>query len=51
VRTAGARPEQLVFAASAADVHAVINAGRVVVQGGEHVLGDVGRLLAAAIGP
>jgi formiminoglutamate deiminase len=51
VRTAGARPEQLVFAAGAADVHAVINAGRVVVQGGEHVLGNVGHLLAAAIGP
>jgi formiminoglutamate deiminase len=51
VRTAGALPEQLVFAASAADVHAVVNAGRVVVRDGEHVMGDVGRLLAAAIGP
>jgi cytosine/adenosine deaminase-related metal-dependent hydrolase len=50
VRTAGARADQLVLAATAADVHTVVNAGRVVVRGGEHVLGDVGRLLAAAIG-
>jgi cytosine/adenosine deaminase-related metal-dependent hydrolase len=50
VRTAGARPGQLVFAASAADVRTVVNAGRVVVQGGEHMLGDIGALLAAAIG-
>jgi formiminoglutamate deiminase len=50
IRTAGARAEQLMFAATAADVHAVVNAGRVVVRGGEHVLGDVGRLLADAIG-
>jgi formiminoglutamate deiminase len=51
VRTAGARPQQLVLAAAAADVHTVVNAGRVVVATGEHVLGDVGRLLADAIGP
>jgi formiminoglutamate deiminase len=51
VRTAGARPEQLVFAASAADIHTVVNAGRVVVRNGEHLLGNVGQLLAAAIGP
>jgi formiminoglutamate deiminase len=50
VRTAGARPEQLMFAATAADVHVVVNAGRVVVRDGRHVLGDVGRLLADAIG-
>jgi formiminoglutamate deiminase len=50
VRTAGARLEQLVFAATAADVHTVVNAGRVVVRDGRHVLGDVGRLLADAIG-
>jgi formiminoglutamate deiminase len=51
VRTAGARPEQLMFAATAADVHAVVNAGRVVVRDGAHRLGDVGRLLVEAIGP
>jgi formiminoglutamate deiminase len=50
VRTAGSRPEQLVLAASPADVHAVINAGRIVVRDGQHMLGDVGQLLATAIG-
>jgi formiminoglutamate deiminase len=51
VRTAGARPEQLMFAATAADVHTVVNAGRLVVRDSTHLLGDVGRLLAEAIGP
>jgi formiminoglutamate deiminase len=50
-RTAGCAPGQLVMAATAADVHTVLVDGRVVVTGGEHVLGDVGRLLAAAIAP
>jgi cytosine/adenosine deaminase-related metal-dependent hydrolase len=45
-RTAGAAPDQLVMAASAADVHTVVVDGRVVVREGRHVLGDVGRLLA-----
>jgi formiminoglutamate deiminase len=51
VRTAGARPDQLVLAAAAADVHTVVSAGGVVVRDSRHVLGDVGRLLAAAIAP
>jgi formiminoglutamate deiminase len=50
-RTAGSAPEQVVFSASAADVHTVVVDGRVVVSEGRHVLGDVGRLLAAAIEP
>jgi cytosine/adenosine deaminase-related metal-dependent hydrolase len=50
-RTAGCAPDQLVLAAGAADVHTVVVDGRVVVSGGQHVLGDVGRLLAAAIEP
>jgi formiminoglutamate deiminase len=50
-RTAGCAPDQVVMAAGAADVHTVVVDGRVVVSGGQHVLGDVGRLLAAAIGP
>ena len=37
--------------AGAADVHTVVVDGRVVVDGGRHVLGDVGRLLADAIPP
>jgi formiminoglutamate deiminase len=50
-RTAGCAPGQVVMAAGAADVHTVIVDGRVVVSDGQHVLGDVGRLLAAAIEP
>lgn len=51
VRTAGSEPEQAILAASAADVDTVIVDGRVVIEGGRHVLGDVGRLLSAAISP
>ncbi len=50
-RTAGSAAAQVVYAATAADVHTVVNAGRVVVRDGEHVLGDVGRLLTEAIEP
>ena len=50
-RTAGCAPDQLVMSASAADVHTVVVDGRVVVSGGQHVLGDVGRLLIDAIEP
>jgi formiminoglutamate deiminase len=51
VRTAGCRPDQVVFAASAADVDTVVVDGSIVVSGGQHRLGDVGRLLDEAIGP
>jgi formiminoglutamate deiminase len=50
-RTAGSAPDQLVMAATAADVHTVVVDGRVVVEDGRHVLGDVGRLLREAIAP
>jgi cytosine/adenosine deaminase-related metal-dependent hydrolase len=50
-RTAGCLPDQVVLAAGAADVHTVLVDGRVVVSDGQHVLGDVGRLLATAIEP
>jgi formiminoglutamate deiminase len=50
-RTAGCAPGQVVMAAGSADVHTVVVDGRVVVADGQHALGDVGRLLAAAIGP
>ncbi|MFG1949112.1 formimidoylglutamate deiminase [Nonomuraea sp. NPDC048826] len=51
VRTAGAAGlEAVVFAATAADVRAVVSGGRQVVDEGRHVLGDVGALLAEAIG-
>lgn len=51
VRTVGALPEQLVMAATAADVDTVVVDGRTVVSGGVHVLGDVAGLLAEAIAP
>ena len=50
-RTAGCAPDQLVMSAGAADVQTVVVDGRVVVSEGQHVLGDVGRLLTAAIEP
>jgi len=54
VRTSGASAETaaeaVVFAATAADVSDVVCSGRRVVRDGEHLLlGEVGRLLAAAI--
>jgi len=51
VRTAGSAPEQAILAATAADVDFVLVDGAVVVDGGRHVLGDVGALLAEAIAP
>jgi formiminoglutamate deiminase len=50
-RTAGADPAQVLFAATAADIDTVVAGGEVVVSGGCHRLGDVGRLLGAAIEP
>jgi formiminoglutamate deiminase len=50
VRTAGCRPSQVMFAATAADVHTVVSHGRVIAVDGQHeLLGDVGRLLRDAI--
>ena len=49
-RTAGCAPDQVIMAASAADVHTVLVDGTVVVADGVHrTLGDVGQLLAAAV--
>ncbi|MGI8679526.1 MAG: formimidoylglutamate deiminase [Jatrophihabitans sp.] len=45
VRTAGADPAQVTFAAAAPDVDTVIVDGSVIVAGGVHTLGDVGRML------
>ncbi|WP_448639641.1 formimidoylglutamate deiminase [Geodermatophilus sp. URMC 63] len=50
-RTAGCAPGQAPLVATAADVDTVVVDGRVVVRGGRHVLGDVGRLLADAVDP
>jgi formiminoglutamate deiminase len=51
VRTAGSALDQLVFAATAADIDTVMVDGVLVVQGGVHVLGDVAALLTDAIAP
>jgi formiminoglutamate deiminase len=51
VRTAGVAPDQLVLAATAADVTTVVVDGRVVVDEGRHVLGDVAALLRKAVEP
>ena len=50
VRTAGAAPGQLLYAAGHPDVTTVVVGGELVVSDGRHRLGDVGRLLADAIG-
>ncbi|MEV6299633.1 formimidoylglutamate deiminase [Actinoplanes sp. NPDC051861] len=50
VRTAGAAPEQAIFAATAADVTHVISGGRAIVAGGRHLTIDVPRALAESIG-
>ena len=49
VRTAGADPGQIAFAATAADVDRVVVAGETVVSDGAHRLGPVGPLLAQAL--
>jgi formiminoglutamate deiminase len=51
VRTVGCEPDQIVLAASAADVDTVIVAGQAVVSGGKHRLGDIAQLLSSAIEP
>ena len=51
VRTAGCRPDQIAYAATAADVDRVVVAGRTVVADGEHRLGPVAPLLSAALAP
>lgn len=49
VRTAGARPDQALFAASASDIDSVVVDGRVVVHGGRHMSIDVAGELRSAI--
>ena len=53
VRTAGTRPEQLLYAAAPGDVTTVVVGGETVVSRGEHRLGavrEIGRMLAETIG-
>ena len=49
VRTAGADPAQIAFAATAADVDRVVVAGATVVADGVHRIGPVGPLLARTL--
>lgn len=49
VRTAGCRPEQILYAATATDVETVVVGGETVVAAGRHRLGDVGALLIDAL--
>ncbi len=51
VRTVGARPDQVVFAAGAPDVTDVVVGGERVVSDGEHRLGRVDRMLGDAMRP
>jgi formiminoglutamate deiminase len=51
VRTAAAASDQLMFAASAADVTDVVVAGKSTVTAGVHRLGNVARMLEEAINP
>ena len=51
VRTAGTAVAQVIYGATASDVHTVVNAGRTVVRDGQHVLGDVAQLLQDSIEP
>jgi formiminoglutamate deiminase len=49
VNTAGAAPDQIIYACVASDVSTVVVGGDVVVSDGRHRIGDVGRLLGLAI--
>ena len=49
VRTTGARPDQIAYAATAADVDQVVVAGQVIVRDGQHRLGSPAGLLTAAL--
>ncbi len=49
VRTTGCRPDQIAYAATAADVDRVVVGGRTLVRSGEHRLGSVAELLAQAL--
>lgn len=51
VRTAGIDPAQVLAAAGAPDVDTVVVDGRLVVEGGRHVLGEVAQLLERAVTP
>jgi len=49
VRTTGSRPDQIAYAATAADIDQVVVAGQVILRDGQHRLGSPAPLLAAAL--
>ena len=49
VNTAGSLPEQIIYSGVASDVSTVVVGGEAVVLGGQHRIGDVGRLLGHSI--
>jgi formiminoglutamate deiminase len=49
VRTAGAHPDQIAYAATAADVDQVVIGGQVIVRDGRHRLGSPAELLTTAL--
>ena len=49
VRTTGARPDQIAYAATAADVDQVVVGGQLIVRDGQHQLGSPARLLLVAL--
>ena len=49
VRTTGSRPDQIAYAATAADIDQVVVAGQVILREGQHRLGSPASLLAAAL--
>ena len=49
MRTTGARPDQIGFAATAADIDQVVVGGEVIVRDGQHRLGSSARLLTGAL--
>jgi formiminoglutamate deiminase len=51
VRTAGVAPEQVLMSATSGDVATVIRDGEVIVEDGRHRIGNVARMLDAAITP
>ncbi|GAB3440877.1 formimidoylglutamate deiminase [Phycicoccus ginsengisoli] len=49
VGTVGSKPGQVLYSASRPDVDTVVVGGRVVVEGGQHRLGDVARMLGSSL--
>jgi formiminoglutamate deiminase len=49
VRTTGVHPDQVAYAATAADIDQVVIAGQTIVRDGQHQLGSAARLLASAL--